>query len=300
MCISNLVFKTGFGRHDKKLGILIKRNLPILLGDYVFELFDFIEGKRDELLEEYPHRVLRMKADDDSLLKGYFFNPKVKSDKLAILVHGYNSKGLGDHVLSAKYYLDKGYNVFLTANRGCDISGGKYTGFGILEKNDTLKWVNRFCTENPNYEIVLQGVSLGGATVCMMSRLNLPINVKCIVADCPFKTLKDQLYQSAKVMHLPTFMFNKLNKICIKKAEYSFYDDSPLDAVKEAKVPMFFVHGDKDDFIPKENSEELYEACVSEDKKLLIISGAAHGSSNYIDYDKYYTELGKFVDKYIQ
>ncbi|MCR4660493.1 MAG: alpha/beta hydrolase [Clostridia bacterium] len=299
MCITKTVFKISFGRHDGKMNILLKNNLPLLLGDYVYDLMDKVTVDSECLVSTYPHTIRTMWVDDKTKLKGYFFKNPQETNKLAVLIHGYNSRGLSDHAHNALFYLKNGYDVFMTANRGCDISGGDYTGFGILESRDTLKWINQLVEENKDYKIVIQGVSLGGATSCMLSHLDLPTNVKCIIADCPFKTLPAQLVQSAKLFHLPTFLLKPLNKICKKEAGYSFEDDSALNAVKEAKVPIFFIHGDIDKFIPCENSKELYEACSHKDKQLLIIEGAAHGSSNFINPEKYYSEIEKYLEKHI-
>lgn len=37
------------------------------------------------------------------------------------------------------------------------------------------------------------------------------------------------------------------------------------------QFPVFFVHGDADDFVPSEMSDECYEACTSKHKHLLKI-----------------------------
>lgn len=300
MCISNLIFKMAFGRHDGKMNYFLRKNLPLLLGDYLDDLMDWNFGKKDYLVSNYPHILLSKELRDGVKVKAYFFKNNADNNKLAVCVHGYNSEVLQDNSPNALFYLEHGFDVLMVENRGCNISGGDYTGFAILESKDTMEWVKDFVKMNPKYEIVLQGVSLGGTTVATMSGMDdLPENVKCVVSDCPFRTLTDQLIRSAKIIHIPKFFIKPLNKICQKKAGYSFTDSSALDSVSKAKVPVLFIHGEDDFFIPPQNGKDLYEACSNPGKELLLVPKAGHGGSNFIDEKTYYTTVKNFIEKYI-
>ena len=55
-----------------------------------------------------------------------------------------------------------------------------------------LKWMNlligRFSADT---QIVLHGISMGGATVMMLAGEELPPNVKCIIEDCGYTSVWD-------------------------------------------------------------------------------------------------------------
>ena len=51
---------------------------------------------------------------------------------------------------------------------------------------------------------------------------------------------------------------------------------TPYKSVQKAKVPIIFLHGNKDDYVPFTMSERLYNVCNSK-KKLVIIPNAYHG-----------------------
>ncbi len=232
-------------------------------------------------------------------LHGYLFPADEKSDVYVVCCHGYTSSGYGDYSLKAKFWHDCGYNVFLVDHRCHGKSEGKWIGFGYHERKDTLEWLEFLKKEfGDDIRFVLHGISMGSATVMMMSGSEeLPSNVKCTVADCGYTSCRDELkYGLNEVAHLPDFPFlytgNIVNKIV---NGYSFNDPNPLESVKYAKVPILFIHGGNDLFVPTRMGKELYEACSNEKKDLLIIDGAGHTESHWVDPIKYEEKATSFV-----
>jgi fermentation-respiration switch protein FrsA (DUF1100 family) len=68
---------------------------------------------------------------------------------------------------------------------------------------------------------------------------------------------------------------------------------SAIDSVTRVTVPTIFFHGDDDDYVPWEMSQENYDACTSR-KELVIIPGAGHGLSFPVDKPTYLKALGDF------
>ena len=90
---------------------------------------------------------------------------------------------------------------------------------------------------------------------------------------------------------------SKINK---KISGYEFRDANPLEAVKNATVPMLFVHGSMDTFVPTEMVYRLYNACSSADKDLLVVEGAAHAESYPKNSALYESKVSEFIEKYIK
>ena len=65
------------------------------------------------------------------------------------------------------------------------------------------------------------------------------------------------------------------------------------DALRVCTLPVLFVHGSDDQFVPVEMTYQNYKACSSE-KRLLIVPGAGHGQSYIIEPEKYEAETQKF------
>ena len=62
---------------------------------------------------------------------------------------------------------------------------------------------------------------------------------------------------------------------------------------------MFFIHGDKDTYVPTWMVYPLYEA-KSNPKELWIVPGATHAVSYKENKTEYTNRVKNFVDKYIE
>lgn len=215
-------------------------------------------------------------------------------------VHGYMADAFS---LSTKafHYYNEGYNVLAMDLRGHGKSKGNYIGMGYHDAKDLIKWLEYIISKDKEAEILIHGVSMGAATVMIASSLdNLPQNVKVIIEDCGYTTALEQFkYQLKKLFNMPSFPILNIANLMLKiKSGYFLNDASPIEAVKEAKVPIMFIHGDDDKFVPFYMLDELYEACSSEKQKL-VIHGASHAHSEDENPEKYWKEVDAFINKYI-
>ncbi len=251
-------------------------------------------------LSRQAYEIVDMVSYDGLKLKGYYISAEAPSMKTAILSHGYSSQGLWMG-LYAKMYHMLGYNVLLPDSRGHGSSEGNYIGFGWVDRKDYLKWIDYVIKKTgPDTQIVLHGVSMGGATVLMTGGENLPSNVKAVVSDCAYTSVKDELsYQMKRMYHLPSFpLLNVTSFITKIKAGFTFGEASALKQVKKSKTPTLFIHGSNDEFVPTSMVNQLFEACSSE-KDLFIVPGAGHGAALDADPDGYIAKVKEFTEKYI-
>ncbi len=261
------------------------------------------------LLKENKEWLLKKKRDvititskDGLKLRGYYFENEEEKDKkeqkTVMLFHGYTSKSLMEHPTIARFYHEQGYNVFMMDHRAHGDSEGKYIGFGTLDRHDGMSWIrylnNRF-KENP-HEIILHGGSMGGATVTMMSGLQLPENVKAIISDCAFTSGWEVFEFVIKSMyHVPAYPILALaEKIGKLEAGYSIRTCNGKEEVKKAKIPILFIHGSEDSFVPCKMVYELYENCASP-KDILVVEGAGHANSIYHEPERYRAKIKSFL-----
>lgn len=221
------------------------------------------------------------------------------SNKWAIVVHGYGGSGklMSD---KSKYFYDMGYNVLIPDLRGHGKSEGDYIGMGWKDRLDIISWINFIINENPNAEIVLHGTSMGAATVLMTSGENLPSNVKAIVADCAYTSAWDEFsYQLETYLKVPSsYILNVTNMVTKLKAGYSLKEASALECVKKATVPILYIHGDKDKFVPYSMMDKLYDATNSPKEKLTI-EGGEHANSDLVSPFLYWLTLEDFLNQYV-
>ncbi len=265
--------------------------------DFVKHL-DFVKQRKAFLSEDMMEDVW-IQSFDNLRLHGTFINNN--SDKLVICFHGYSSKGLNEYASMAKFYYEQGLSLLIIDERNHGDSEGIYTGFGVLDRLDAQKWIE-YAVERlgKSIKILLHGDSMGGATVLMSTGLPLPSNVKCIIADCAFTSAYDVFSHILKRdYHLPKFpIMNVAELITRNKAGYGFKDVNTLDCVSKTNIPILFIHGDKDDFVPVWMSEKNYEACSSP-KKLLIIEGADHAESYYVDTECFENAVTEMIKDYM-
>ncbi|MBO0439067.1 alpha/beta hydrolase [Candidatus Enterococcus ikei] len=251
---------------------------------------------KDDLNRSY----WELTSTDNLKLKAIYLPAAEKTDKNVIMAHGY--MGNAETMASfAKMYHDLGYNVLVPDARGHGESQGDYIGFGWPERKDYLQWIDKVLTENgKDAQITLYGISMGGATVMMTSGENLPKNVTAIVEDCGYSTVNEELaYQLKDMFNLPSFPLVPVTSLITKiRAGYFFGEASSVAQLKKNKIPMLFIHGDADKFVPFKMLDEVYNATAGPKEKF-VVKGAAHAKAYTVDPEAYKEKVASFLTKYV-
>lgn len=241
---------------------------------------------------------ITMTAGDGLKLVAYYLPAKVEARKILILMHGYRNDGFGDFAGLVKFYHEMGYDLLVPHQRSHGESEGTYICFGVKERYDLKQWSDYIAKRfEGKCSIFLSGISMGGATVLMATGLELPGQVKGIIADCAFTSPWDMFACVLKRdAHLPVFPFLYIaDLICRKRAGFGFKECSTISCMKQNRIPVLFIHGGKDDFIPIEMSRRSYDACVAK-KKFLMIDRAAHATSNLAEPEVYRSTVIEFME----
>ena len=235
---------------------------------------------------------------DNLKLHGYILKTE-NSDKWAITVHGYTNKAESMSAMAYKYH-SLGYNILMPDLRGHGKSEGTYVGMGWHDRLDIIKWIDLIIKENKDAKILLHGISMGAGTVMMVSGEELPENVKVIIEDCGYTSAKEQLAYNLKTMFkLPSFpILNFCSLITKIKDNYFISEASAIKQLQKAKVPILFIHGDKDKFVPFYMLDKLYNACSSKKDKL-IIKDVGHAKSESLKSDLYWNKVEDFIKPYM-
>ena len=234
-----------------------------------------------EWMEKQKFENVYILSRDGLYLHALYLAADKPSDRIAIFHHGFTSHAV-DNAAHAKFFHEQGYEVLLLDLRAHGESEGEYVGFGVLDRFDTLEWV-RYVRERfgKNIKIVLHGTSMGGATVLMALGLpEIQETVSAVIADCAYTSPAD-VFSSViqKDYHLPPSAIIRLTSARSRRvAGYSFDEYSTLDALKDNRVPVLFIHGKEDKFVPTWMSRMNYDFCPSK-KRLLLVENAGHGSS---------------------
>ena len=217
-----------------------------------------------------------------------------------ILCHGYSGRP-SDLAREAFVAHRAGYSVLLPAARGHERNDDRYVGMGWLDAYDLLAWIGALIAFDPQARIALYGVSMGGAEVMMASGLDLPPQVRCIVEDCGYTSVWDELaVQMRNLMHLPVHpLLDAAQVVCRARAGYGFSEASAVQRLRAARVPMLFIHGADDSFVPPAMLDAVYEACASPVKERVLFEGAAHGASSYTHPERYAATVEDFLSRHL-
>lgn len=288
-----------YNRTMKRKNTDVERTIKMAGTDWS-QYADLLAERKSVLLAQ-PHEDVYQTSFDGLRLHGtYFPSDKTTGGKkrLIICFHGYTSKGMSDFTGLSDYYIRKGYAMLHPDARAHGDSEGTYIGFGCLDRKDALGWINWVIERcGDDVEILLHGISMGGATVLMAAGLELPNQVKGIVSDCAFTSPKEVFTHVLKTMyHLPAFPIipgaDLMNK---RLAGYGMDECNAKREVEKAKLPILFIHGSKDTFVPVEMCHEIYDHCISPKQKL-IVEGAAHAESYFKDMETYEKALDEFLE----
>lgn len=259
-----------------------------ICGNQTLKPFLDIMAEKAEKLETSCHTTVTIESHDGQHLVGHWFACKAPK-RTVIAMHGWRSGWSSDFGMIADFWHNADCNVLYAEQRGQGSSGGEYMGFGMIERYDCLqwcKWVNSVC--ELSVPIYLAGVSMGASTVLMASDLDLPSNVSGIMADCGFTSAHDiWKHVAEKNLHLSYQLHSGVaDALCRRKIAFGSRDCSTIKSLKQCKVPVLFAHGTQDHFVPVEMTYANYSACASP-KYLLIVPGAEHGMSYYMEKERY-------------
>lgn len=261
----------------------------------------FLEGDWRSWVDQQDFEHWKLTSFDELQLQGYYLPAKESTNKTVIFAHGYLGHGRDMALFGEYYYEQLGYNIFTADMRGHGKSEGEYIGFGWHDRLDYIDWIQMLIEKiGEETEIVLHGLSMGAATVLMMSGEDLPPNVKAIIADSPYTNVHDLFaYQMKRMFHLPSFpILNSTSLVTKMKAGYSLKEASALKQVEKAKVPILYIHGEEDTFVPTKLTYQLYEHTNSK-AELMTVQNAGHGEAFVIAKEQYIKKLNEFLGQYI-
>lgn len=220
---------------------------------------------------------------------------KVDGVKIVVLCHGLGCS----RYTSLKYaqmFLRMGYHVLQYDHRNHGTSGKALTSMGYYEKYD-LKRVVDWCYHQfgKGCFIITHGESMGAATALL--HLEIDQRVCGVIADCAYSDLTSLLvHQLKQYYHLPKILIPIVSELTYVRAGFWYRDVSPIKVVKNTKIPILFIHGKRDSFVPTRMSKEMYLA-KRRQRVIYLVAGAKHGESFLKRKDRYSKVVKRFCDQ---
>ena len=265
------------------------------------EQYNVFRAQSEKMIRDtlsIPYEDVFITSFDGLRLHAKFYAASERKAPVQIMFHGYKSSAERDFCGGLREGIDGGFNVLLVDQRAHGESEGKYLTFGVNERFDCLSWASYAAERFGNdVKIYLYGISMGASTVLMASALPLPKSVSGIVADCGYTSPKDIIFSVLRDHHVPTAPVYAVARIGAKLfCGFDLDSASAPEALSHSRIPVLFIHGDDDRFVPCRMSRENFEASAAERKKLLIVPNAGHGLSYMLDRPAYLSALHEFLE----
>lgn len=245
---------------------------------------------------------ITLKSFDDLNLTSTLIMNENPTNKFIVLVHGVSICYVG----SLKYFdifYKNGFNVLIVNQRRHGKSEGKYSTYGFYEKYDVNMWIEYLKSRFGNDIILgLHGESMGAGTV--METIPLNDSIKFVIEDCGYSNFHELIgfqitheYKNRLVRKIlrPSLLF--ANFFMKTKAKFSMKKIVPIDIVASTSLPMMFVHGKEDYFVPWYMAVDLYKAKTKGYKELYLVEGAKHAEALEVNKILYEKKIMTFIEK---
>lgn len=271
------------------------------------EIYDFPRGEQyrphlEEMkalvteLAQRPYERVSVTAHDGVTLVGRYYHTR-DGAPLDICFHGYRGHAYRDFCGGSRISFALGHNVLLAEQRGQGESGGRCMSFGILERQDCLSWLSWGEKRLGAVPTTLYGVSMGGATVLMSTGLELPQQVRGVVADCPYSDPIEIICHVGQRWKMPGRLIRALAVAAGRLfGGFDLRSAAAITALERTKVPVLLIHGEDDRFVPCEMSRRMAQK-YPQQVTLHTFPEAGHALSYLVDTARYEQVVLTFLEQ---
>ena len=259
---------------------------------------EYEEGKAWCLAQKMQDCYVRSK---DGLKLHAYFLPAENAERFVLLSHGYKGSGFGDFANMARFLHENHCHLLFIDQRCCGASEGEYITFGAKEQYDVQRWTYYIAERNKaKLPIYLYGESMGAVAVLMASGHRLPAEVRGLIADCGFCSMKKQLQDIAANwfhVHGVHLLLFRVDLFCRFLAGFCMKESDTTQALRANRRPVLFFHGEKDTYVLPKNSKHNYMLCQAP-KEFVLIPEARHLCSAYEEPELYREKVLEFFEQY--
>lgn len=182
-----------------------------------------------------------------------------------LFFHG-NGEIVADYDDLAPLFVRAGVNFLPVDYRGYGRSSGSPTVTAVMQDcHAVLQFVNRWLGERGNHgSVVVAGRSLGSAPAIELAASYGQPSVAGLVVESGF----------ARALPLLQTLGIDTKALGIRE-DRAFRN---VDKIQAYSGPTVLIHGEKDRLIPVTNAHELFDACRSREKKLVVLPEADHNT----------------------
>jgi len=248
----------------------------------------------------YPRRATPQKSPDgawhdgtieveDGIKVGYRFFVRKPDSPVLLFFHG-NGEVASDYVYFYKDYQDwAGVSLLVVDYRGYGWSTGRTLTSKMLPDAkvvlDKLPVIFEESNVDTDVPLFVKGRSLGSAPAIYLG-LVAPEKFKGMIIESGYADAPS--------------LFRRLGIPIIDN--YKKDDTLPIanaEKIKRIQLPLLVIHGSEDNIIPVEHGKTLHTNSPTEDKRLVVITGAGHNNLIGTALKTYFSAIDEFVNDHL-
>lgn len=223
------------------------------------------------------YKTLYIPIDNNKSLAAWHIPTDSVKKGTVLLFHGYTDNKSGMLEIADEFRAF-GYDAFLIDFMGTGDSYGNQTTMGVLESENVYQTYNYVKHTLHETNILIYGFSMG-AVATLKAQANYQMDVKGIMLQAAYATFEGTIEMRVKRLGLPkqptsslfTFWMGAVNG-------FDGFDVKPIEDAKKVTCPTLVMCGSQDPHIPKEETEEIYQAIASHKKMLQLFENSKHES----------------------
>ena len=263
----------------------------------------FYFTKRSNLIDPHPpdeygleYESIEFATPDRLILRGVWISA-AGSDRAIVILHGHGTSHDYD-VYRAPDLHQAGFNVLLFDFRAHGRSDGKRMTFGYEECRD-MQGAVEFLRQRGIKHIGLLGFSYGGM-VAMVSSAQSP-DIEAVISDGGPARVRTAIAVRSAELGIPLWLSRPIGFLIVGvtslRLGVNLFSYEPIRWVgKISPRPIFFIHGDHDQYLP--DFDQLY-AAAKEPKELWRVAEAGHTTVSQFYPAEYSRRVIEFFKRHL-
>lgn len=208
------------------------------------------------------------------------FCPHRQTAPSILLFHG-NGEVASDYDALAPLYNKLGINLFVADYRGYGASGGTPTFTNIArDAHPIFENVNQVLRQAQHTgPLFVMGRSMGSVPAIELAASHAT-EIRGLIIESGFASIPRLLEHLGFPMRSLGLKDNQIPN---------------LKKIKTVRLPTLVIHGEYDSLIPLSEGKDLFQNVATEDKRMVIISGADHNDLLWSGIQEYFSAIGEFV-----
>lgn len=249
----------------------------------------------------FPYDSITFTTKNGTAIDGWYGKTDSAAKGTVILFHGL-SVCKQDVLPEAYEFRFQGYNVMLVDFRAHGNSEGNTTTIGVNESEE-VKLAYDFIVKKGEKKIILWGSSMGSVTIAK-AVADYDLKPAGVILEMPFASLQSHLKARARMIGFAgfpekPFSFFVTAWMSIERG-FNGYKHKTARYVSKINCPVLLQWGTLDPFVVRSETDQVYNAITSTNKKLVIYDRASHESFVQNDPLKWRIEVERFLSEAVK